>query len=336
VLFLLIGCVSPIPADLCLETAGQHRGDEFRIYDVAWSPTADLLFTGSMTRLRLHAIEDDGDTVVLLDEEESTTRYNSVLWTADGGHLIAPSGDAIRLYAVDPVAGFDEIARSPATGVEYNRAALSPDGRHLLACDRDGRAELHALSLDPPQLVLLDRVQAHERCTRISWSPGGTMGMSAGLEGDLQLYAFDIEAGSLSIRDTLSFPEETADGIWTSDDRWAVAGSFGVPFELWYLRVDPDTQTFSIVQTRLDHASGVSALALDANSDTLLTGGHNHTMHLYAHVPGVGLELRYDHPDDGVGVHSARFSRDERYVARTASTIDRLDILRVEPSCLAP
>lgn len=337
VLFLLLISCAAEPALPCLAAQGSYVDDEFRVYDLAWSPTDDLLFTGSMTLLRMFSVSPDGAEVALLDEEASDLRYNSVLWTADGQHLIAPTGDAVRLYAVDAAAGsFEEVARSAASGVEYNRAALSPDGRHLLACDRDGRTELHALSFDPPEITLLAQVQAHQRCTRVSWSPSGQMGMSAGLEGDLQLYQIDADAGTLAVSDTLSFPVEVGDGIWTRDDRWAVGGLFEAPFDMWYLSVDPDAVTFEVAQTIEGHLSGVSALEMDPSGDLLITGDHDHTIHLYQHTPGEGLSLLYNHPDDGVGVHSARLSRDGSLMARTASTIDRLDILQTDPRCFAP
>jgi len=307
------------------------------VYDLGWSPSGGLVGTGSKTRLRLFSVEAETGNLEQHDEVESVFRFNSIQWTADGAFLFAPTGDSIPIYTVDEEGlRFIEVGRSEPSGVEYQRAALSPDGDHLLACDRDGRVELFAFDAQAPSLTLLDRLAAHIRCTRVSWSPNGRMGLSAGLEGDLHLLRVNTDAGTLAISDTYTGPEEAGDGIWTREDAWAIGGSFGDFNELWYLQIDPEGGTMTVAETHLDHSSGVSAMEFSADGQILLTGGHDHTMHIYTHTPGEGLTLRYDHPNEGVGVHSARFSPDERLVARTVSTIDRLDILQFNPNCLDP
>lgn len=93
-------------------------------------------------------------------------------------------------------------------------------------------------------------------------------------------------------------------------------------------RIDPAAGRVEGVERYPGHLSGVSAMSFDHDHLRLLTGGHDHGMHLWE-VDDDGL-LRFCDPlDDGAGVHSARWSPDDRVVARTASDVDQLDILAV-------
>ena len=74
-----------------------------------------------------------------------------------------------------------------------------------------------------------------------------------------------------------------------------------------------------------------SAMEISHDGDFLLTGDHDHRLHLYARDAAGRLTHLVSQPFDGTGVHSARWSPDDRLVARTASNLDRLQVFAVGP-----
>lgn len=327
---LVAGC---LPADSpdtgadagCLVAEASHEGGDALIYDLAWSPVDHLLATGGLHSLRLLSVDPNSHQPTLLDEVQNEDRFNSVIWTADGAHLIAPTGPHVRIYRpVDGVLGAPHVGETLAG--ELQRAALSPDEGRLLTCDRDGRTSLHRVDFSVPSIERLASVPVHSRCTRVAFSPSGSLAMSAGLEGKLVLYR--VGRDTLEVADTIQALEETAEAIFGATDAAGVAGSFGQINDMWTLAIDPQAASFEITDRWLGHASGVGSLQFDRDFGRLLSGGHDHRLHIWDHQDGAFAHT-YSFPDDGVGVHSARWSPDESMVARTASTLDRLDILSV-------
>ncbi len=330
---LLVACVAA-PADSraggpWLEQLATYSNDEDYVYDVGWSPEGDLLATGSVSSLRLFSVDPDSGQPTLLDVASSDFRFNSITWSADGRFIIAPNGDRVRLYPVEGDA-LGTPVDGPSLGVELQRAALSPDQRMLLACDREGNVSLLRLSLDEPGLSdnpvkLLATLPVHERCTRVALSPGGHQGLSVGTDGLVALYRIDVNGDVLALAWTIGFGVETGEAIFAGSEERALIGLFGGDHALYTADVEPGI-AFSLAEWYSGHDSGVGALEIDHAGDTLISGGHDHTTHLWRILPNDELERVYDHPDAGFGVHSARFSPDDHLVAVTASKLDQLDI----------
>lgn len=312
---------------VCLAERGRHVGGDSFVYDVAWSPVDDLLVTGGAQTLRLLSVRDGGRRLRVLDEQPNGHRFNSVLWSPDGGHVVAPTGYAVRLYAVDRAAGALVPVAQVRTEGEQQRGMLSPDGSRLLTCDVQGRVEVFAVSWDPPELVPLAGVQAHEGpCTRVAWSPSGARAASAGHDGTVPVYDVDPQTGGLTEVHRIEAPEEAGEVLWTSAEDRLLVGTFGERNLLWLVGLGPDGPT--VLQAVADHESGVGALSLDAAGARLVTGDHNHTVRVYALDDR--LSLRTALPADGLGVHAARLSRDDTLLARTVSQfVDETVVMEV-------
>lgn len=336
-LLALHGCQGDPPADTgtpwtplrpgCFEQRGHTTGDELLVYDLAWSPDGAQVVTGSTNLLRLYDVSDDGRALAEVGSAWNDFRFISTLWADEGRLVVAPSGPIVYLFAPS-AEGLVLVHESPRVDGELQRAMLSPDGRHLLTCDTAGVVRLHGLALDPPAVTHLAELPVHERCTRVAWSPSGRLAWSVGHEGILGLLAVDPDAGTVRLAHGEVFAEETGEAIFLSDTE-AVAGSFGDRNEMWWLTVDPEAETYTVRATDRRHRSGFGAVELDPSGRWLVTGDHDHTVHLYDWTPGAGLTPVADLPDDGRGVHSVRWSPDGRLLARTASNVDRLDILAV-------
>jgi hypothetical protein len=324
---LLLACEATAPPPTCFADLGQLRGRDSLIYDLAWSPIDHLLLTGGSQSLRLVEVAASGRLVQQWHSVTGGHRFNSVMWAADGRHAIIPTGYAVQIIEIDRERRrFEEVARVRMEA-ELQRGALSPDQGHLLTCDRDGGVQLSAVSFDPPGIELLDAVQAHDNCTRVAWAPSGTRAASVGHDGGVPLWAVDTAAGTLTELDRLEAPEETGEVLWTHDEDRLLVGTFGDLNELWVVDVLDDQ--LSIASVIGEHQSGVGALDLDAGGARLLTGDHNHTVRLWSLEDEPQLLGRM--PADGLGVHSVRFSHDERFVARTASQFqDVLTVMEVE------
>ena len=260
-------------------------------------------------------------------------RFNSVQWLPSGGHLLAPSGSAIRLYEGDNDE-LVEVARAETDATELQRSAVAPEESRVVTCDTEGRLLLHALDLDPPTLTLLDTLEAHSRCTRVAMSGDGAWVLSAGHDGGVTLTSTAEDA--LVLSDRIQAPEESGEAIFasttsTQPPSWGYAGTFGELNELWELEIDPDSGTLRSLAVHSEHASGLSAMEISHDGDFLLTGDHDHRLHLYARDAAGRLTHLVSQPFDGTGVHSARWSPDDRLVARTASNLDRLQVCAVGP-----
>lgn len=303
----------------------RYEGEEGMVYDLAWSPDGQFLLTGSVNRLRLYEVTEDG-ALSLLDSVWSASRYNSVQWSADGAYALAPTGTELQLYAVTPGGALSLVTRGPEHSAELQRVALSPDGTQALSCDVAGVVHLYDLSFEDGSLTALTQTPAHERCTRVAWSPSGHLGLSVGHEGKLVLHR--IEGSSLEVADVFMAEEETGEAIFGRDDSEVIAGSFGTQNLLWYIQVDASDR-LTILETQAIHASGVGALEWSHEGTLLLTGAHDHAMRIMTRR-GVGLVTLAESSDDGEGVHSARWSPEDRWVARTASQVDLLQILDVQ------
>ena len=329
----LLACADPTSAAACLSERGHLEGPDELVYDLAWSPRDLLLLVGGLETLRLVEVDDSGRHLTVWQQETNSSRFNSVMWSADGDHAVVPTGTEVRILRVDrDQRSFQTVATSEALPAELQRGMLSPDERHLLTCDVEGAVQLHAIAFDPPSVTLLDSLPVHTRCTRVSWSPSGLWASSAGKEGLLPLIAVDGDEGTLTLVSQLQFDEESAEVVWSPlGDEALVAGTFGEINELYVLeRVD---QTLHIRSTNSDHQSGVGALAFNRAGTRLLTGDHDHTLRLFE--VGEELELLDTLPTDGRGVHSARWSYDERFIARTTSQfVDHVDVVEVQDPCV--
>jgi WD40 repeat protein len=322
---LLLGCPptveEEVPEVQCLTQTDRVVGGDELVYEVAWSPVDNLLFSGGLNSLRLLQVSEGLATVV--QEESSVERFNSVFWTADGGFALVPTGDRIRVLQVDHEApSFEEVLVLEGLENVQQRGVLSDDETRMLTCDDAGVVRLFEVSFEPVAITQLSEMAVHERCTRVAFSPSGKRGSSSGLEGRFPLY--DLEGDELVLLDELQLPEEGGDLIWTEDEDRLLMGTFGTRNELYGVDVVDDQ--LSIVWTNLDHQSGVGFLEL--NGDVLTTGEHNHSIRMYRH--GHPLVLLSELPFDGRGVHSARWSHDGRYMARTAALFeDHVDILEI-------
>ncbi|MFT5582699.1 MAG: WD40 repeat protein [Cognaticolwellia sp.] len=207
---------------------------------------------------------------------------------------------------------------------DLQRVALSPDGTQALSCDVAGVTRLYDVDFEAGAITELAAVAPHERCTRVAWSPSGELGLSVGHEGYIVLYRIDGE--SLSIADIFEAEEETGEAIFGRDDTEVVAGSFGTLNTLWHLEVNSAGQ-LAVLQTLQDN-SGIGALEWSHNDALLLTGEHDDSIRIMERG-GAGLITVGEVRDDGAGVHSARWSPDDRWVARTGSNRDLLQVLEV-------
>ena len=317
----------------CFQLVAQATGEEELVYDLAWSPTEPLLLTGSTGLLRLWSLDEEAGKLVLLDALSEPARFNSVVWTADPGLVLAPSGATLRLVAVDSEAGsLEELTRSEEGPAELQRVSLAASGAHALTCDQAGNLLLYEVDLAAPAIHLRATLPVHSRCTRVALSPDGTRALSVGHDGLLALTAVDPEAvepaEALVLLDTLQGPEETGEAIWHPDGVHVTAGTFGEANELWEVVAEDDS--LELLHRRCDHHSGIGALELSHDDTRLLSGAHDDVLHLYDLSPGTeALTARVTAPDDGMGVHSARWSPDDHLVARTASNVDRLFVYRV-------
>ena len=306
VLALLVGCQSPIdlpPAegsDCFVELARGEGVDEY-VYDVAWSPDGAIV-TGGADHLRWY---DEG--LVELASVENTARFNSVVFDGQG-RLYAPTGGELRRYAEGLVAdGALTIGEA-----ELQRADVTDDGTRVLICDTEGLVHL----VDAVAMTVLDSLPVHQRCTRVALSADGGWGLSAGHDGDVVLT--ELTGDRIRVADRLPLGGESGEARFFADGL-AYAGSFDEPFDLVQLSVAEGTLT--VVDTLSDHRSGVGAIDRHPTRPVLVTGDHDHTVHLYD-VAGDGhLTARHLLPDDGLGVHDARFGPEDR-LARTASRQD--------------
>ena len=297
-------------------------GSDDLVYEVAWSPVDNLLFSGGLNSLRLVQVTDGMANVV--QEETSEDRFNSVFWTADGRFALAPTGDRIRVLEVDHSApSFAEVFSLDGLPDAQQRGVLSADETRLLTCDDVGVVRLFEVSFDPVAITELSQIAIHDRCTRVAFSPSGTRASSSGTNGRFPLYGID-DNDELFLLDELQLPEEGGDVIWTEDEDRLLLGTFGTKNLLYGVDIVDDR--LSIAWTNTDHESGVGFLEL--HGDVLTTGEHNHTIRLYRY--GDPPQLLSELPFDGRGVHSARWSHDARYIARTAALFkDHVDILEI-------
>ncbi len=309
----------------CLREVSHLIGEEELVYDLDWSPDGELLLMGTLNQLRLYRVDLDGE-LELIDRVQSAERFNSVQWSADGQHALAPTGLELRLYAVDPERGLSLITAGPTHSEILQRVALSPDGTQALSCDVAGVTHLYSVDVGAGRIAALDHLPVHSRCTRVAWSPSGSFGLSAGHEGKLPLYR--VQDQRLEVLDVYQAREQTGEAIFGRDDREVISGSFGAFNELWTLQLDPQ-QSLEILETHNTHQSGVGSLQWSHDGQLLLTGAHDHGMHLMARGGGGLVELGL-YPDDGGGVHSARWSPDDRWVARSGSKLDLIQILALE------
>ena len=310
---------------VCFSELSRYEGEELLVYDLAWSPDGRRLATGSVNLLRLYDVSEDG-SLTLLDSVYSEDRFNSIQWSADGALVYAPTGTHLMVFD----ASADKLrlaSRGQRHTDDLQRVSLSPDGRLLLSCDVAGVTRLYDVT-QAPSMSMLDAAEVHERCTRVAWSPDGAQALSTGHDGDFVLYA--VEDRALAVTDRFAAGEETGEAIFGRDATEAIGGSFGDINDLWYFEVDAGRL---IERQRLEgHASGIGALEWSHSGEYLLTGAHDHTMHVLERAPdGQGLQVLSDHPDDGGGVHSARWSPDDSRVARTGSSRDLLVIYDVVP-----
>lgn len=317
---------------ICLSEIGRYQGQESLVYDVAWSPDGTRLLTGSTNLLRLFSVSGAG-ALTLLDSVSSETRFNSVQWSPDGAYALAPSGRYLRMFSVSSEGTLAEVEQGPLHPAELQRVALSPDGRRVLSCDVEGVTHLYDVDFVARSLVERAAAPAHTRCTRVAWSPSGTLALSAGrgpnpVQAELALYR--VGETTLSVTDALASMEETGEAIFGRNDTEAVGGSFGTLNTLWYLRVNPEAGTLSAVESQDLHASGIGALEWSHSGEYLLTGAHDHATHiLERRADGLGLRSVSDQFNDGTGVHSARWSPDDGLVAKTSSNLDLLTLLEV-------
>jgi len=322
------GADAPVNPPICLSEVSRYEGGELLVYDLAWSPDGRHLLTGSLNLLRLYGV-DPGGGLTLLDTVHSPDRFNSIQWSPDGAIAFAPTGTHLMMFTVEDGA-LEVVSRGGRHPEALQRVALSPDGGRLLSCDVVGVTRLYQVSSSPPSVSTLDAVEAHERCTRVAWSPDGAMALSTGHDGNFVLYR--VGEGGLEVADKLQVEEETGEAVFGRDVREAVGGSFGELNQLWYLTVEPEAGRLSIAQTIEGHASGIGALEWSHGGEYLLSGSHDHTLHiLERRADGRGLQGVSDHPDDGAGVHSARWSPDDTRIARTGSDRDLLMVLDVVP-----
>jgi len=306
----------------CLAEVARSVGDEPLVYDLAWSPTeADLLLTGSTQLLRAYELRDG--ELHLVGEDRSEARFNSVSFAPDGRRVFAPTGRELRVYDVE--AGADELSPSHTltlTGPddELQRGHVTADGARMLLCDTAG--VLHLVDVSGPQPVALDALDVHRRCTRVHTAPDAPLVISAAHDGRVALTSF---AGDrLERLDAVDMGGESGEARFGATSAVAWAGAFDPPFALWELAVDAEAGTLAVRAEHSGHLSGIGAIDLDTTGTRLITGDHDHTVHVYETDDEGALTLLDLLPVDGHGVHSARTSADARHLARTASNLDEL------------
>jgi imidazolonepropionase-like amidohydrolase/Tol biopolymer transport system component len=173
-------------------------------------------------------------TAIAAGPEGPTNPVGRVVWTPDGSHLIfvrsgrfwsiareggppseIPFAANIRLTLKRP-----ELPplRLPTPGSEqrvrgFTGIGLAPDASRVALIALDS---LWLVTLDG-RVMSLTRV--HENAKGVSWSPDGrTLAWSAGLWGEEDLYATDIETGTT--RSLTALPGLELRPAWSPDGRW--------------------------------------------------------------------------------------------------------------------
>jgi WD40 repeat protein len=156
------------------------------------------------------------------------------------------------------------------------------------------------------------------------------MALSTGYDGGVVLYR--IGADSLAVADHFQMQEQSGEAIFGRSDSEVVAGSFGFLNTLLRFHVDVEAGKFEVMQSMDLHQSGIGALEWSHSGDYLISGAHDHSTYIFEPVADDSeLQLASSQEDKGDGVHSARWSPDDRFVAQTSSKRDLLQVLEVLP-----
>lgn len=313
-------------APRCLAEVATHEGGDDLTITVDWSPTADALLVGTKAQLTLMTVEEDAELRELARFDGHSDRVY-VRWSPDGRHAITGSDDeSLKLLRVDLDPGsIEELDSLWLDGGAVYASEWSPDGRSVLAGTADGDLQLLAVDADAGTLGMQAIVSPHEgKVFSVAWSPDGSRALSASSDHTVRLW--DVTSGRLQEVAKLEGPEEFVPLAWAPDGTHAAAGTWGAVNAVYLLEIGERSLD---VLTSVDlHESGSRALAW--RDDLLVTGAHDHRMHLLQHdrITNELVEL-VELEDEGIGVHALSWSPDGTRVARVSSKHNRVSIVRV-------
>ena len=166
-----------------------------------------------------------------------------------------------------------------------------------------------------------------------AWSPDGAFAVT-GSDHTVRLFGVDTENAKLTLLDTFVGPEEFVPVAWSPDGTRAVAGHWGVGNAVSLLSVVGDTLTE--LQHIDVHDSGSRALLW--RDDLVLTGGHDHRVHLLRYTADDDrLRQIGSLPDQGIGVHALSWGPDGDRFARVSSQTDRVSVVTIDHNdCAGP
>jgi hypothetical protein len=243
------GPPQPIPLPTFLS------GYDTAVSSLAFSPTADLLATGSA-----------GDQILLWNTAtrrragalKGPSPVSSVAFSQNGGLLAAGSGD--RTVWVWNTATMRAAAQLTGHEGPVRGVVFSPDGTLLASCGDDDEVRLW----DTTTWKQVRLLEGHQDVWSVAFSPDGKTLASGGWDHDVRLW--NVSDGK-SVATLTGHKEAVASVAFSKDGKHLASGSLDQTARLW------DPGSHKSTGTLDSHTDIVCSVAFSPDGKTLATGG---------------------------------------------------------------
>jgi WD40 repeat protein len=264
------------------------KHDGLLVNAVAWSPTENLIATGSNSPSGFLRISDatNGKTIRVFKGHQKPVQ--SVKFSPDGKYLLSTSLDnTARLWDVKTG---QEARETPFEGHSWFvwDAAFSPDGNQIVTASHDGTAIVWPVN-EPYDPAKLRTFAGHSGAVyAVAYSPDGKYVASGGYDkqvllwepGKVQPFKYEEMLDGQSVAADFKLLGKHAASVrsvvFSPDGKMVISAAHDNTIKLWHV------ETGRLLQTMRGHGSLVRACAISPDGKWVLSGGYDERAKLWS------------------------------------------------------
>ena len=277
----------------------QHHKAE--VDTVAWSPTANLIASGSRDKTADVWNLETGKIVTYMEHNDWVY---CVAWSPDGTLIASASYDQ-TVHVWDPTTGIDTDLYSGHSAVVLG-VAWSPNGKLIASASDDKTVQVW----DPSSNAIHVTYHGHRAgVDALAWSPDGTRIASAGKDKTVQVW--DASNGNR----LFLYPVHTQEVdtvAWSPDGKYIASGSYDKTVQIW----DAVKGSANPIYSYKGHADIVRHVAWSPDSTRIASASADRTVHIWDAATGKILSTYRAHTN---WVDCAVWSPDGTYVASSGA-----------------
>jgi WD40 repeat protein len=267
-------------------TSIEHDG--LLVYAVAWSPTENLIATGSNSPSGFLRISDatNGKTIRVFKGHEQPVL--SVEFSPDGNYLLSTSFDnTARLWDVKTG---EEARPTPLKGHNWWvwDAAFSPDGKQVVTASHDGTAIIWPIGEEDNGAELATFAGHTGPVYAVAYSPDGKYVVSGGYDKQVLLWEpakvqpfeyqemLNGQSPAIDFKVLGTHAAAVRSVVFSHDGRLVVSAGHDNTIKLWHV------ETGQLLQTMRGHGSWVRACAISPDDKWVLSGGYDQRAKLWS------------------------------------------------------